>query len=544
MKPAGNIKPTNLTLLDPRTLVPGVFKPITSADAFEGMTQNLNDEGLYSIDIFGKMGSKERDRTEAVIDVKLPIFNPTYLKALVAVKSLYQGILRGAEYAVFDEEKGDFIKSNILEGETGFSYFVKVLNRLIFTRTESYKRGQRVTLLEQFRDIALTDKVLVIPAGLRDIQFQLDGSHSEPEITELYKALIFRTRVILGGRDDVNNPLYDNVRWGIQNAFNDIDQYLFDLLQGKGGALQKRMSTRGVVGGTRNVITARKVSRKKLKTKNLVNPNTVDMGLYQALLNYQYVCAHAVMTEYLPNVFTIGNQSAKLVNKKTLEFEYHEVPPQVVEKWTTFTGVNKLFNGFSDPSIRSKEIVIDFRYLALVYDDGQDVCVLFDISDLPEGKDRKFVKPITYMEFFYLSCYEAISQQMTQQTRYPIIGIGSIFPAAVNLLTVEGAESRVVRNVHDWSEKGVCHHYPHRQAEYDYFDAMSVDPSREAGLDSDHDGDQLNSNSVCAEDSKEQVHELFGKRSYYISGTGRFLYDPFNEPIQFLFKSATSGLEE
>lgn len=56
-------------------------------------------------------------------------------------------------------------------------------------------------------------------------------------------------------------------------------------------------------------------------------------------------------------------------------------------------------------------------------------------------------------------------------------------------------------------------------------------------------GDQLNSNSVCAEDSKDQVKELFGKRSYYISGTGRFLYDPINEPIQFMFKSATSGLE-
>lgn len=537
------MKPTNLTLLDPRTIVPGVFKPITSTDAFEGMTQNLNDDGLYSVEIFGKLGSKERDKTEAYIDVKLPIFNPTYLKSLVLVKSLYQGILRGAEYAVWDEEKGDFIKSNILEGETGFSYFVKVLNKLIFTRTESYKRGQRVTLLEQFRDIALTDKVLVIPAGLRDVQFQPNGSHSEPEITDLYRALIFRTRVVLGGKDDAENPLYDTVRWGIQNAFNDIDQYLFDLLQGKGGVLQRRMSTRGVIGGTRNVITARKVSRRKLKTPNLVNPNSVDMGLYQALLNYQHVCAHAIMTEYLNAVFTVGSQTAKLVNRKTLEYEYHEIQPAVVEKWTTFTGINKLFNGFGDPSIRSKEIVIDYRYLALVYDDGDDVCILNDINDLPDGKDKAFVKPITYMELFYLSCYEAITNQLTQQTRYPIIGIGSIFPASVNLLTIEGASPRVVRNVHDWSERSVCHAYPHRLEQYDYFDAMSVDPTREAGLDSDHDGDQLNSNSVCAEDSKEQVHELFGKRSYYISGTGRLLYDPFNEPIQFMFKSATSGLE-
>jgi len=537
------MKPTNLTLLDPRTIVPGVFKPITSTDAFEGMTQNLNDDGLYSIEIFGKVGSKERDKTEAFIDVKLPIFNPTYLKALILVKALYQGILRGAEYAVFDEEKGDFIKSNILEGQSGFSFFVSKLREIVFSTTPSYKRGQRVKLLVDFRDIAMTDKVLVIPAGLRDIQFGANGAPTEPEITELYRALIFRTRVILGGKGDAENPLYDSVRWGVQTAFNDIDQYLFDLLQGKGGILQRRMSTRGVVGGTRNVITARKVSRKNLKTKMLVSPNSVDMGLFQGLLNYQYVCAHGVMNEYLTNVFTIGNQTAKLVNKKTLEFEYVEVSPNIVDKWTTFTGINKLFNGFADASIRNKEIVIDGRYLMLVYDDGKDVCVLHDINDLHEGKDKKFVRPITYMEFFYLSCFKAITNQVSQQTRYPIIGIGSIFPAAVNLITTEGAGERVIREPYDWSERDVCYSYPSRREKQDFFDAMSVDPSREAGLDSDHDGDQLNSNSVCAEDSKEQVRDLFGKRSYYISGTGRFLYDPINEPIQFMFKSATSGLE-
>lgn len=538
------MKPTNLALLDPRTLVPGVFKPVTSTDAFEGMTQNLNDDGLYSLDIFGKLGSKERDKTEAYIDVKLPIFNPTYLKALIQIKSLYQGILRGAEYGVWDSETNDFIKSNLLEGETGFSFFTRMFKDIVFASTNSYKRGQRVTLADRFRNIALTDKVLVIPAGLRDIQFQDNGAPTEPEITDLYRGLMFRTRVILGTKNDAENPLYDTVRWGIQNAFNEIDQYLFGLLEGKGGVLQRRMSTRGVASGTRNVITARKVSRANLKDDNGVNANSVDMGLYQCLLNFQYVCVHAMINKYLMNIFTVGSQQAKLINKKTLEYDYVEVDPATVEKWTTYTGLNKLFNGFADTSLRNKEVVVDWHYLALVYDDGVDVCVLHDINDLPAGKDRKLVRPITYMELFYLSCHDVITEQVTQQTRYPIIGIGSIFPARVNLLTISGATRRTVRNPIDWDEKEVCYRYPQRVDVPDYFDAMSVDPSREAGLDSDHDGDQLNSNSVCAEDSKAEVYDLFGRREYYISGTGRFLYDPINEPISFMFKAATSGLED
>lgn len=539
------MKPTNLKLLDPKSIVPGIFKEVTSTDAFEGMTQNLNDEGLYSLEIFGKLGSKERDRTEAYIDTKLELFNPTYFKALTQIKSLYLGILKGTEYAVWDSEAKDFIKSNILDGETGFSFFIRHFKELAVTGTDSYRRKQKVTLVSDFKDVALNSKVLTIPAGLRDIQFEPNGTPTEPEITEYYRKLMFRTRVItLSSPRDAENPLYDNVRWGLQNSFNELDEFLFNLMEGKGGLMQRRVSTRGVVSGTRNVITARKVSRPNLFVSNGVNPNSTDMGLYQALLNFQYNAAHALMTKYLSNVFTPGSQTAKLVNIKTREYEYVEVSAQTVEKWTSFTGLNKLFNGFSNVHLRNKEIIVDGHYLAMVYDDGQEVAVLHDINDLPAGKDKSLVKGITYMELFYLSCQATITDQLTQQTRYPIIGIGSIVPAQVNLLTITGATPRVIRSAPSWDELETCKRYPHRTASPDYFDAMSVDPTREAGYDSDHDGDQLNSNSVCAEDSKEEVRGLFGKREYYISGSGRFLYDPVNEPILFMFKAATSGLEE
>jgi hypothetical protein len=506
------------------------------------MTQNLNDEGLYSLEIFGKMGSKERDKTEAYIDVKLPIFNPSYLKVLGQIKSLYLGILKGSEYAVWDEKSKDFIKSNIIDGQTGYSFFVRHFQDLVVTTTDSYKRKQRVKAVKMFRDIALTTKVLVPPAGIRDIQFLPNGAPSEPEITEYYRKLMFRTRVVSIGRaDDLENPLYDSVRWGLQSSFNDIDQYIFGLMGGKGGLLQRRMSTRGVVAGTRNVITARKVSRSNLFEDDGVDPNSVDMGLMQALLNYQYVCIHAMTTKYLEPIFTPGSDSAKLVNMKTLEFEYTNVLPATVDKWTTATGLSKLFNGFSNVNLRNKPIVISGHYLALVYDDGKEVCVLYDINDLPEGKDRKLVTPITYMELFYLSCQEAIRQQMSQQTRYPVTGLGSIFPAKVNLLTTVGSKKRTLIDT-EGNVVGVLPRYPVKTGRIDYFDAMSVDPTREQALGSDHDGDALNSNSLCGDDTKAQVEELFGKREYYISGTDNFLYDPLPEPLMFVLKAATSGM--
>ena len=483
------MKPTNITLLDPKTIVPGLFKQVTSTDAFEGMTQNLNDEGLYSVEIFGKMGTKERDSTEAYIGTKLSIFNPTYFKALTQLKSFYLGILKGTEYALWDEETKDFIKSNIVDGQTGYSFFIKHFPKLVPTLSDSYKRKQKVELVNRFRNIALTDKVLVIPAGLRDIQFEPNGTPVESDMTDLYRSLIFRTRVVsVSSEEDKENPLYDSVRWGLQNAYNEIDNYIFGITEGKGGVFQRRMSTRGVVGGTRNVITARRVSRPNLFETNGVTPNSVDMGLYQALMNFQYVCMHAFMTKYLDKIFTPGSQTTKLVNMKTQEYEYVEVAANTVEKWTTAMGINKLFNGFANTHLRNKPIIIQGHYLALVYDDGTDVCVLHDINDLPPSKDKKKVTPITYMELYYLSCQAVIQQQVSQQTRYPITGIGSIFPAKVNLLTITGASSRNVVNT-EWEPIERCLAYPHKTDNPDYFDGMSVDPTREDLLGSDHDGD-------------------------------------------------------
>ena len=536
------MKPTNIKLLDPNSIVLGLIKQVTSTDTFEGMTQNLNDEGLYSVEIFGRVGTRERDDTEGFIKTGLRVFNPTYFKNLIQLKSLYLGILKGTEYAIWDETEQDFIKSNMLEGETGFSFFMKHYGSITPKDTGSYKRKQKMVLIKEQAALALTDKVIVIPAGLRDIQFQPNGAVMETEINEFYRKLLFKTRAVSNtGIDDESNPLYDNVRWGLQNAFNDIDQYLFDMLNGKGGQLQHRVGTRGIAGGTRNVITARKVSRDNLFDYNDVNPNSTDIGLFQAIMGFQYVCVHSLLTGYLERVFTRGSTTAKLVNTKTLEYEYVDVDGETIDKWTTSEGLIKLFNGFKNTELRNKPIKVKGRYLGLVYDDGKDVKILSDINELPEDRNKKFVTPLTYIELFYIECQRTIRDRRIQQTRYPITGIGSIYPSTINLLTIAGASKR---NLLDdfWEVKDTCTRYPHKTEEPDYFDAMSVDPSREAGLGSDHDGDQLGVNGISASDSIAEVDGLLGKREYYIDGSGGFLYDPVNEPVLFLFKAMTSGL--
>jgi|AGFT01.1.fsa_nt_gi hypothetical protein len=540
------MKPTNVSLLDPKSIIPGLYGEVSSTDSFEGMTQNLNPDGLFSVEIFGRVGTDKRDTTEAFIRTYLPIFNPTYFDALVKLKSLYLGIIKGATYAVWDASEKDFIKSNILDGETGFAFFMKHFGQLDPKENSSPRRKQRITLVKEKFDYALHTRMLVIPAGLRDVEFTPSGESTkvvEPEINELYRKLMFKTRAVQNiPAGDEDNPLYDNVRWGIQSAINAIDDYLFDMLDGKGGVLQSKLATRGVVGGVRNILTARKVSRSDLDDDDGVNPNSSDIGLFQGLMNFQYSCIHALMKNFIEHVFTLGSNNVKLIDPKTLSYTYEELNPAVIDKWTTVEGLVKLFNGFKAQNLRFKPITINQCYLALVYDDGKDVMVLFDIEELPADRDRKYVTPLTYVELFYIYCHDAITSNMMQQTRYPIIGIGSIYPSFVNLKTIQGAKPRNIISPYGEVITRV-NNYPHKAERTDFFDSLSVDPTRISGLDGDHDGDQLGCNGLCTEESKAEVRALFGRRDYYIDGSGEFLYDPLSEPVVFLLKAATSGLK-
>ncbi len=535
------MKPTNITLLNPNKVAWALMQPVTSTDINEGITNNLHEEGLYSTTIFNRVGSKERDRTESFIDVKIPIFNPTYFKALIQLKGLYSAIIRGSEYALWDDNETDFIKSNMLEGETGYGFFMTHFYKLEPKLNESFKRKQRVDLFNRFKDIALTHRLIVIPAGIRDIQIQPSGGISEPEINELYRKLLFRARGVFVTKGDENNPIYDNVRWGIQSAYLDIDEFIFRMSDGKRGFFQRKVANRGTVGATRNVITARKVSIANADEDDGADVNSTDIGVYQALLAFEYVARYCLLNGWLARVFTVGSPTAKLVNPKTFEYEYVEVDNNIVDKWTSSDGLNKLFNGFNNRLLRNKPIKINGYFLGLIYDDGKKVKMVGDVNELPDGYDKKYLTPMTYMELFYLSTYKEIQSKLVQNTRYPITGVGSIYPAKVIIKPTDNAEKRLILD-DDWEVQDVCHQYPIKEDNPSYYDAMSTDSAKDKLLGADKDGDQLNCSAICGDDSIAEANELMDKREYYISGSGGFLYEPTVEPHEFLFRALTSGL--
>lgn len=479
---------TEVKLLDPKTYPWVLSKPVLTGDTFEGQTTNLNDEGLYSTTIFGRQGTADRDETGSYVDVKLPIFNPIYFNAMISLKGIYSDIIKGRVYAIWDPVEKDFIKSNVIEGETGFSFFVKHLGELEPKETDSFRRKKKIQFFKEKRDIALSSKVIIIPAGLRDIDFMPNGSISEQEINDLYRKLIFRSRSLTANNIDAEDTLYDNIRWGLQEAFNNIDNYLFNMLKGKNGFFQRKVIRRSVFNATRNVITARHVSIDDCDNTATTDPNSTIIGVYQALLGFAPINVFSLTNGILSRIFTPGVDMARLVDPKTLEENYVEVDSRIVEKWSSYDGLIKLFSGYGNPHFRNKPIMIKGHYLCLTYDDGEVVGLFPSVSSLPEGYNPKYLKPTTYTELFYMECTPLIEKKLLQVTRYPIEGLGSIYPSKPIIKPFNDSISNRIRKDDSEHDGHKYHFFPVRNDTPSYFSGMSISNIKLKFLGGDFDG--------------------------------------------------------
>lgn len=114
--------PFNVKLLKLSPAQVRLLKPITSLDRFEGSgSANFHESGLFSTEIFGRVGEDARDQTFAYIPLKTNILHPIVYQRLERLKRLYIGILSGREFAVWNEKDQDFDAASELEGRPATS---------------------------------------------------------------------------------------------------------------------------------------------------------------------------------------------------------------------------------------------------------------------------------------------------------------------------------------------------------------------------------------------------------------------------------------
>lgn len=498
------------------------MKPVTVLDIFDGSSTDFHESGLFSVSIFGRIGDERRNRRFSYINVKVPIFHPIIFNTLVKMKRLYGDILSGTGYAQWDPTLKDFVKATALNGQTGFEFFLAHWLDIEFkNEAGSSSRVQAIALMKKYKDVALTTNIIVMPAGLRDLEIDEHQRKSEDEINPMYRRLIALSNAITEAtvRNDI--AVLNVPRYQMQLAFNGIFEYVMSLIEGKKKLLLGRWAARNIFNGTRNVITAGDTAVEYLGADGNPDINTTILGLYQ-YMKASLPVSRFSLRKLVEDVFQDPNVPTMLINKDTLQAQEVLLHNRFFSQWTTNDGIEKIINLYQEESIRNRPMEVDGHYLFLIYK-GPDMTfrLMRSIDELPEGRNREDVSPVTFTELLYISVYQAANRYPVLITRYPVEGGGSIYPSHVHLRVTLQFEKRTLldQNWGPMSPDTTALEFPIRGSAF--VNSLIPHPFKLSGLGADHDGDTCSGNIVYSQEAIAECEDFFGQRRAYVGTNGQ-----------------------
>ena len=515
--------PANLEIMDLNNERVRALKPVKVLDIMDGATDNFHEDGLFSISIFGRVGSDERDLRFSFIDIRVEIFHPFIYQTLCELKGLYESIIMGRAYAVWNDKEKDFEASDPVNGQTGFFFFVSQWKNIVFKRTESKARDIKIEFIEKFKERALTSKIVVIPAGYRDIQVDESGRVRQSEINDYYRNLISISNSVPAS-NVAKTAILDTSRVSLQNAFNKIYEYLGGLIKGKHGFMAGKWASRRVFNGTRNVISAMDTSPPYLGAPNYPKYNDTTLGLFQLIKAMLPVTQHLLLTGWAAKVFSGSEGSALLTNPVSLKQERVAVSPDTIDRWTTTSGIEKVISSYRETERRHRPVMVEGYYLGLIYRGPDKTFKIFaDIDELPRDETflKEYVFPLTLCEYIYLAGYTRWAKTPIMVTRYPVTGLGSIYPSYAYVKNTINAEIRYELG-ETWEKMGE----EFKAVEFPildtptYVDSLIPHPSRLQALGGDYDGDTCSANALYTDEAVEEVKHRLSRAAAYIDPNG------------------------
>jgi len=541
--------PLSLAILDPEAYIKqhGI-KQVTSHNIYESGSSRFNSKGLFSEDIFGKITDIKRYITMGYIDLKTDIFQPPIYDIIIKLKRIYENILSGKLIVKFSKSDNDFILAdeNDPDAGTGYAFFVENFKKIkLDPKTySSLKKQNKIKVLIKYQDKWFCDKLIVLPAGIRDIKEE-GGRISQEDINKIYLTILSLSNSF---NVKSNDPIYDPIRYNIQNKVYDIFNYIKGIVKDKSGWLQSKYSARKIVLGTRNVVSAPLTGGNSPNDETYIKYDEAGVPLFETLKAFQLNIIHYLKYSFFSDIFSVDSNKAYLIDPKTDKLKYVDVSLKEIEKFTKSDQLEKLINKFRYESFRNSPIVVYGKdknpyYYYKVYDNDDQIYIYRTNDELmsylhtndPKAINKDKIHYITWAEFFYIVAYRATIDKFVLITRYPAIENGSIFPAKEHLITT--SPSRVVDVTFF---KNVIHlpHYP--IIGNPYIDTIEVHVSRLAGLGMDFDGDTASLTGLMSDESIEENENFVNSKLSLIDDQFDLIISGDSENVNYTLANLTS----
>lgn len=532
------IKPTNLYTVKVDEQNSRQLKEVKTGQIFS-QDNNFHPEGLFSTEVFGPVGSEQRQRTFGVIHLNVEILHPLIYLTVISLKSFYRQIIDGSTTAEWNNETKEFVKSTGPNAQTGFTFFLSHVKELKFEQTDSEQRSYKIKLLEKaIKEDSLTTRfLLVMPAGLRDYMVDKNGRPSEDEVNTFYRRVLAQATIIDQVRSKRTPEVYDGAAVGIQQTVVELYEYVKSLLDGKNKLILDKWVGRKVFNSTRNVISAYIDKSDSLNDKRKLGYNETLVGLHQYVRAAAPKSIFEIKNKYIRDVFPDNSRSAFLTNAKTLKKE--EVVSTSIQKeydlYTSPEGLEDVIASLGNLDLRDLPITLNRgkHYLGLVYNDGKVFKFFQDIDDLPEGLDRVHVKPITLFQFVYISVYQMDGKYPGFVTRYPITGYGSIYPSFIRFTTtVRTLSLRELGD--DWEpmegDDYIASGFP-MEGEED-LNTQVVHGAHLGRLGGDYDGDAASLTMVLSDDAIGEIGNYLERKEYYVDDAGNLNFSSSTDTLE------------
>lgn len=531
MKP-NTLDPLNFDLLRLNPALTKQMGEVKDLRVFVSSSKDFHPSGLFSTEIFGQVGTVQRLTTFGFIDLKIDILHPLIYKELKKLKRLYGEIMAGKAYAVWDEESKDFIASNAVEGETGITFFLKHFRKIVFTNKKSTQRKYRIELIEKFKDSDMLGRyLLVLPAGLRDYIIDENGKPSEDDVNSIYRKIISISNTLTNIHSD-DLSLVDDIRFNLQKSVFELYEYFRTLVfDGKHKFLQGKWSKRAVFMGTRNVITSLPVEASSLDDPKLIGFNETAVGLFQYLEALQPIAVNRVISVGLRGVMDAHSMVANVFDKKTLEPKQVDLTQEQKNEWYGTDGITGKFSYYKREEIRHTYPTVAGGYIALVEEKKNTVRVFKASEQIPDDVDRKKLRPITYTEFFYVCIYDLVDKYPATVTRYPVTGLGSVYPTKIRVITTTAYDVvDVIINGEQQAKKATS--WP-RLGEKT-FNSVSPHYTHLGRLGADFDGDTVSFIVYYTDEAIEEINNMLSNPKFYLDPLGRLAYSAADDVVDTL----------
>lgn len=370
-------------------------QPVTTLSFYAPSSGNsFAPEGLFSETIFGPLGTADRLVTFGYIQLNTAVLQPLIYKNVIKLAALYEEIMSGKAYAIFDETTRDFVRcdkpDNYAEAGTGYSFFMRYFNAIVFKRNESSVRSDRIGLVERYHNILFCDKFLVMPAGLRDLS-EDQGMVSTDDINKLYQTLLSYSFSI---PPNTTNTIFDGVRLAIQLKIVEIYDYIENILTGKRGFIQGAWGHRRIALGTRNVITAASYATMTPNDPQALQPDETKLGIFQSAKALQPLVVHHIRTNFFTPIFGEGSNTVALTDPKTYQLAYRDLSNQELSRFDSPEAIEDWITRFQNIDVRVQPVTVhDVKglpfYLLMVYDEGDQISLFRSLEEFQKVRARK-----------------------------------------------------------------------------------------------------------------------------------------------------------